>query len=118
MSTLTPGIFWYWNATPDALGIREQLTAMREAWRRLLAILYGAVNLTVGGRAGELGPPIRLTRAREGRWCGGGLNRRAWTWLVHVLLMEKSVYNMARSSKYAWTHVMPGAHDRQDDLFA
>lgn len=31
MSTLTPGIFWYWNATPDALGIREQLTAMREA---------------------------------------------------------------------------------------
>ncbi|MGN0866389.1 MAG: hypothetical protein ACI4SG_01755 [Oligosphaeraceae bacterium] len=31
METLTPGIFWYWNANPTPGGIRRQLTAMREA---------------------------------------------------------------------------------------
>ena len=35
-------------------------------WRRQLAMLRGAVSLSLGGRAGELGPPIWLTRAREG----------------------------------------------------
>lgn len=31
MATLTPGIFWYWNANPSPGGIRRQLTAMRDA---------------------------------------------------------------------------------------
>lgn len=31
METLTPGIFWYWNANPTPGGIRRQLTAMRDA---------------------------------------------------------------------------------------
>ncbi len=31
MATLTPGIFWYWNANPTPGGIRRQLTSMRDA---------------------------------------------------------------------------------------
>ena len=31
MSSLTPGIFWYWNANPTPGGIRRQLSAMRDA---------------------------------------------------------------------------------------
>ena len=61
-------------------------------WRQRLAILCGAASLTVGGRVGERGPPIRLTRAR-GETSGGGVTR------MSELGWCMCCYNMARSYK-------------------